>query len=354
MLSIYTTEDIISAIYKDGDDKYTAWYDLITKTRPILKVLLGENTDYDTDDYNPVYMLEKDHDINVEPEYTEDVGENSYLASVVNMQQNSVADPCAVFILDVDKETAKQISDKYGIICHSFGESPITNPLFQESIEKDVDKAENNRGWHELILRDATVPSNSLVFIDRYLFSHDSGNITSQDGVENVFTILDKALPLSLGVDYHVLLVFDASTVDKVDTFERISTQVNNLKRRLNRPYNITIETVSISSDDFNYDETHNRRILSNYFIIRVDRSLKAFRGTKSLYTQSLWLDWAASKGVVRQLRSDAPAKALYKYIKEVRSAIAQLKKSLGNVSFTQNGNPRIAISNISHRLLQI
>ena len=69
MLSIYTTEDIISAIYKDGDDKYTAWYDLITKTRPILKVLLGENTDYDTDDYNPVYMLEKDHDINVEPEY---------------------------------------------------------------------------------------------------------------------------------------------------------------------------------------------------------------------------------------------------------------------------------------------
>lgn len=352
MLSIYTTEDIISSIYQDGEDQYTAWYDLITKTRPILKVLLNENTDYDTDDYNPVHQLVNNFDITIEPEYAKNFEENTYLDSVVNMQLNSVTDPCAIFILDVDKSTAKLISDKYGVICHSFNESPITNPLFQESIEKNVDKSENKRGWHELILRNTTVPSNSLVFIDRYLFSPDSGKITSQDGLDNVYEILDKALPLSLGVDFHVLLIFDASTLKKGDTFENISTQINGLKKRLKRSYNIMIETLSISNNDFNYDETHNRRILSNYFIIRVDRSLKAFRKTSSLYTQSLWLDWVASKGVVRQLCSDAPAKALYKYIKEVQSAIAQLRKSVGNVSFSKNGNSKIAISDISNRLI--
>lgn len=353
MLSINTTEEIITAIYQDGEDKYTAWYDLITKTRPILKVLLNENTDYDEDEYNPVYMLVKDYDIDVEPEYRDEVGENSYLASVVNMQQKAISDPCAVFILDVDKNTAQKISDKYGVICHSFNESPINNPLFQEGIEKDIEKMEKSRGWHELIIPGATTPSNSLVFIDRYLFSSDSGNITSKDGVENVYDILNRILPTSLGVDYHVLLIFDASKLGKEDTFERISTQINSLKKRLNRPYNIIIETVSISQNDFNYDETHNRRILSNYFIIRVDRSLKAFRAASSLYTQSLFLDWAASKGIVAQRKSDTPAKALYKYIREVRSTIAQLKKSTGSVSFTQNGNAKIAISNISHRLAQ-
>lgn len=354
MMALYTTEQIVSSIFRDNEKRYDAWYDFITKLRPEMKILLDVDTDYEDNDYNPVYMFQKDYDIQVDPQFLEDVGDDSDLAKIASMQLSSIPDPCAIVILDVDTETANKISQKYGVICHSFSESPLTSPLFQEAIERNVENQESKRGWHELFLKGTTFPSNSLVFVDRYLFSKDSNGITSQDGIENVYEILNHVLPANLGVDYHVLLVFDASTLSTAigDTFERISTQINGLKKRLNRPYQVIIETLSIDHNDMNYEETHNRRILSNYFIVRVDRSLKAFRANKGLYSQSLFLDWAASKGIVNQKRSDAPAKALYKYLREVRKAVTQIKKAQGAVPFTQNGNNRIAVSSMAHRLI--
>ena len=152
---------------------------------------------------------------------------------------------------------------------------------------------------------------------------------------------------------YHILFVFDASTlsIHSGDTFENIAKQLNKLVVRLARPYNIIMESVSIDHNDMNYDETHNRRILSNYFIVRVDRSLKAFRPTHSLYSQSMFLDWGASKGIIHSKRSDVPAKALGKYIKEVKIAIGQLKKSVGQVPFAKNGEI-LPIKDISHRFI--
>ena len=354
MLALYTTEQIVSSIFTDNENKYDAWYDFITKLRPNMKILLAEDTDYDDNEFNPVYMFQKDYDIDVEPQYTEDVGENSDLAKIESMQLASISDPCAVIILDVDANTAKKISEKYGVICHSFSESPLLSPLFQEGIEKNIQNNEKNRGWNEIFLSGNVSPSNSLVFVDRYLFSKDSNGITSQDGIDNVFEILNHILPTSLDVDYHVMLVFDATTLETAlgDTFANISTSINRLKRRLNRPYQIIIETLSIDHNDMNYDETHNRRVLSNYFLVRAEHSLKAFRADKSLYSQSLWFDWAASKGIIYQKHSDAPAKALFNYLREVRRAINQIKKSKGTVPFTQNGNSHIDITSIKNRLM--
>lgn len=354
MLALYTTEDIISTIFRDSENKYDAWYDFITKLRPTMKVLLNEDTDYEDDDYNPVYMFQKDYDIEVDPQFADEVGDNSDLAKIVSMQLNTISDPCAVIILDVDADTAKKISEKYGVICHPFSESPLSSPLFQEGIERTVVQRETKRGWHELLLPEASSPSNSLIFVDRYLFGKDSNGITSQDGLDNVYEILNNVLPKALGVDYHVLFVFDATTLEVSlgDTFERISTQINALKKRLNRPYNIVMETLSVDHNDAYYDETHNRRILSNYFLIRTDHSFKAFRGSMSLYSQSLWLDWAGSKGIVSHKRSDPPAKALYNCIRYVQKAVAQIKRAQGSVPFTQNGNKNIGITSISHRLM--
>lgn len=353
MLSIYTTENIVTSIFQDSDNRYDAWYDFITKLRPTMNVLLNEDTDYEDNDYNPVYMFEKDYDIDVEPEFLDEVGENAYLSLVMSLAPDVINDPHAIFLLDIDESQAKLISEKYGVICHSFKSSPSSNPIFQDGIEKNVEKKEKGRGWHELLPVDAVSPSNSLVFVDRYLFSKDSDGITGQDGVNNAYEVLNRILPAKLGVEYHILFVFDASTlsVHSGDTFESISMQLNNLVKRLARPYNIVMESVSIDHKDMNYDETHNRRILSNYFIVRVDRSLKAFRPTHSLYSQSMFLDWGASKGIIHSKRSDAPAKALGKYIKEVKIAIGQLKKSVGQVPFAKNGEV-ISINDISHRFV--
>lgn len=353
MLAIYTTESIVTSIYQDNDNTYDVWYNLITKLRPTMNILLNENTDYEDNDYNPVYMFEKDFDINVEPEFFDEVGENSYLSMVQSLVPNSIKSSQAIFILDITEEKAKEISEKYGVICHSFKSNPVSNPIFQESIEKNVEKKEKGRGWHELLSPETIYPSNSLIFVDRYLFSKDSEGITGQDGVDNAYEVLDKILPAKLGVDYHILFVFDASTLSSYSgvDFKSISTQLHKLLKRLERPYNIVLETVSIDHNDLNYDETHNRRILSNYFIIRVDRSLKAFSSKYSLYSQSIFLDWVASKGVVHSMRSDAPVKALNKYIKEIRVAIDQLKKSTAPVPFTNNGKS-LPIQNITHRFM--
>jgi len=215
-----------------------------------------------------------------------------------------------------------------------------------------------------LLFSDYVSPSNSLIFIDRYLFSEDSNGLKSEDGINNVFDILNKILPHTLDKEYHILLVFDASTLSKsplnnnsnanesYTPFKRISTQINSLKKRLNRTYNIVIETVSIDHNCGYYSDTHNRRILSNYFIIRAEHSLKAFRDSKSLYSQSLFLDWGASKGIVRSRKSDVPANALNKCLKGIKNAINQLKESKEPPSFSQNGNSNISIQEIKNRLL--
>ena len=52
MLSIYTTENIVTSIFQDSDNRYDAWYDFITKLRPTMNVLLNEDTDYEENDYN--------------------------------------------------------------------------------------------------------------------------------------------------------------------------------------------------------------------------------------------------------------------------------------------------------------
>lgn len=353
MLSVYTTEKIVTSIFKDSENKYDAWYDFITKLRPTMNVLLNEDTDYDDNDYNPVYMFQKDYDIEVEPEYLEEVGEQAFLTLVSTLTPDVINDSHAIFILDIDEDKAAEISQKYGVICHSFNTHPESNPIFQEGIEKNVEKKEKGRGWHELLVSDTVFPSNGLIFVDRYLFSKDSDGITGQDGIDNAYEVLDRILPMNLGVPYNVLFVFDASTLSVHNgvTFDTISTQLKNLKTRLKRPYDVIIETISIDHNDMNYDETHNRRILSNYFIVRVDRSLKAFRPTHSLYSQSIFLDWGASKGIIHSKRSDAPAKALFKYIREVKAAVNQLKKSVGQVPYSKNGTIG-SITDISHRFI--
>lgn len=352
MLSVYTTENIISAIFKDGENKYDAWYDFFTKLRPTMRVLLDENTDYDSNDYNPVFMFEKDYDIEVVPEYLEDVGKNSYISQIERMELNSVSDPFALFILDVDEETAQKISEKYGVVCHALSVHPHSNPIFQEGIEKSIDKKEPRKGWSELLTGDNTTPSNQIVIIDRYLFSDDSNGITTQDGLDNISEILEHALPQKLGVDFHVLIIFDATEMGKNPmSFNQLSTKLNGIKNSIKRPYNIIIEVASISHDDFNYDETHNRRILSNYYIIRVEHSLKAFKSGRGLYTQTMWLDWIASKGIISHKTSDAPSRSLRKYAKETIAAIEQLKKKVGGTLYSHNGNCNLLINDIKHRI---
>ncbi|MDE6480484.1 MAG: hypothetical protein K2L45_09455 [Muribaculaceae bacterium] len=354
MTTLYTTEEILSSIYLDSENKGQVWCDLIRKLKPALRIITKNDSDYAENEESLIFSFAKDFDILPDPEYVDESDGSAILKHIIDMHKSVLSDNNSIILLDIPTEEAQNISDTYGIICHPFAIVPIVNPLFQEGIEKNVDKDEQPIGWKELFCADCEIPSNSLIFVDRYLFSKE-GWITSQDGIDNVYDILNNVLPKSLGVDYHVLIVFDATTLKSTDgdTFQRISTRINTLKKRLSRPYNIIIETLSLDRNTQYYNETHNRRILSNYFLLRVDRSLKAFRENQSLYSQSLWLDWCASKGIVRQTKSDLPAKELRKYLNDIKKAVRQLKAVKGDILFSQNGNSHIPLENISNRLIK-
>lgn len=349
MLTIYTTEDIVSSIMNDPDDKYATWKLLFKKIKLSFNVLLNETTDLDKNDDNPLLSISKgeDQDLQIESK------NNSTIDKLINLDSNVVIAPGTILLIDVSEEIAKKISLKYGVICHPLHVKPEDNPIFRDCIERNIEKDDSPHSWNHLLNISSPILSNALIMTDRYLFSKDSGNITYKDGVENVFEILDSILPKNLNVDYHILFVFDATKIDHATTFEEVSTKLNKLKKRLNRAYPINIETLSVefSQDDENYKKTHNRRIISNYFIIRAEHSLRAFRNNVGLYTQSLFFDWAASKGIIKQVNSDIPDKALSKCIRDMQKIINTLKNSK-EVNFTQNGKSNMPLSELKNRLI--
>lgn len=348
MLSLYTTEKIISAIVSNSEGRYDIWLDFIKKLRVSLKVLLDDDSDYDFNDSNPINLLGLEGEVI-------DFIEKTDLNQIIELKSDVIRDSQVIFLLDIAKDTATNISKKYGVICCSLKDSSSDNPLFRESLELNLECDEKNN-WNKLLSQDCISPSNALIFIDRYLFSKDSNSICCQDGINNVSDILNEILPPALGVEFHILLIFDDSKIEPGSSFKDVSTAINKLKKKLNRPYPIAIEALSLSGTVLNgtshYRKTHNRRIISNYFIIRADHSLKAFRNCKSIYDQTLQLDWIASKGIVRSKKSDAPGKDIYNIIKGLQEAIHDLKKDIGNIAFSQNGDCKKSLKEIKNRLI--
>lgn len=350
-MEIITTEDVISHIYLNPAHKYDIWIEFINKFHPTVRVVLNEDSDFFTNDDNAVFGFV--HSFGLEPKIEENY---DTILSYFSLHHPYEEEGIVISIINTDREEAEKLSTRYGIICLPL-DSPLSeNSLFQEGIEKSVERGEDNSGWDQVLAGNLAYPSNAIIFIDRYMFANDSHQITSQHGVANVFEVLDSVLPKKLDISYHVLLAFDASTLDSDNDFRSMAQKVNKLKRQLNRPYTIEIELVSIDKNYLpNYDETHNRRIISNYFIVRLDRSLKAFDNAKSLYSQTIWLDWLGSKGIIRQKNSDTPYKAQRKYLKELRKAVASLQRVQDQqaILFAQNANLNISIKDIKNRLLK-
>lgn len=349
MLSLYTTENVLTEIYLSQDeDDLSIWYSFITKDNLCseLYVKFNVDTDYEDNTENPVFSLAHNQNI--------PVNNLTFLSQVINLTIKEINNPFAVFLLDISPELAKKISSKYGVICHSLQKDPKSNPLFIESLDINILQNKKGKDWNYLLSPDSVLPSNSVIVVDRYLFAN-KGTYGESEGLENIYNILNNLLPYTLEIEYHVLIVFDFTKNDtrSESTFSKIATKINKLKQKLNREYSIMIETMSIDSNNGFYSDTHNRRIVSNYFIIRADHSLKAFKNSIGTCTQVISFDWAASKGIISSKRSDLPAKSLFSVIEGIKNAIDQYKESKDpdKVDFSQNGRS-IPIKYIKNRLI--
>ena len=277
---------------------------------------------------NPLFLVSQSEGIEFKDE-------SVLMDSIPENHSAVLTSPCGAFILPIPKEEAAEIQSGYGVICQSV-DSMNTNILTLSDIEIDGPN-QNGDTWGRIPLG-GVIPTNSLIIQDRYFFRSDHGE-NVQDIYYNFKEIIRNLLPLSLSATFHLMVIVDGEKIEQRDavTFEEIAEKLNGITEQISkeRGYSIVLEVLSIpESDRHNYPNTHNSRIISNYYTIKADHKIKAFRGTQCLADQTIASKLLYSKGVKDNL-SDPPERRHRKWISNFRQMV---KLSRDNYDYSRNG----------------
>lgn len=292
MISIFTTKENLESICLD--EKKQPWLNILFK----LKQVFVDDADIFMDDVDPendpFYILDE-MQVNIDPskkDFINDIPENPALV---------LSQPSSIYLLNISPAKAFQIQKDYGVICQStnnLNHTPLSQPhISTELLEDEIDKS-----WKKIIARFMNLPSNSLIIIDAHLFDEDRFDNAKncydtghQDGLNNISEIINCMLPQTFKGVYHIgVLITD---MDKAEaggrsrsnlTNEQIALAINRLKKGFNRDYAINIEVVFIDPADDGHKLIHNRRVISNYFMLTADYKLAAFRNGKSKCDQTI------------------------------------------------------------------
>lgn len=220
-----------------------------------------------------------------------------------------IDDPCAVYLLDITPDAAAKIQKKYGVICQSTQIELEDNPLLTgEGISSHPKVGNSSYGWLRVLKRFKDMPSSAIVINDRNLFTNDEvirkqgGRVTEKTlGIQNVKEILEQVVPKHFnGGEYHILICSDIIDIGGTHvTFEFVKNKLEEIRLELKKTrgnrFDIDLELfVFYSNSKYKkpngegHEDTHNRRILSNYFIFTFEHKINAFDGNKSLCTQSI------------------------------------------------------------------
>lgn len=262
--------------------------------------------------------------------------------------------PSALYILDITLAEALAIQRHYGVMCLS-SENPDISPLidvndyFHPSTEKKKFK-----GWDRVLDSVEKLPSNALVIIDRYLFAKRSKN--AGDGLVNVKNILRELLPTQFeGGDYHLTVVFDIDAKHASYTFSEIATKLTNIVRQLRPSYNTMVEVFGIKESCALYDDSHDRRIVSNYFIVVASHKLAAFNPEdKGTVPQSI-TPWALFTESSLSVDSSAPLESIEETIDDFRKFYAALSNEAEHNTYyyALNGKRMERCMGVRNRLLK-
>lgn len=215
-------------------------------------------------------------------------------------------DPSAIYFLDIDPSVASDIQSKYGVICKN--ENDIDDNELSDWGEAVCCNGELDHNWREFLYKIKKSPTNTIIVNDRYLFKYDERSVDGKrPGFDNILSILDAILPDTFDKQkkYHVLIVYSEkgdknSLLCKIpfkDMAKQLSEKINVLRKG---KYRIQVELLCVDFNYFGYDFTHNRRVITNYHIIRAEHKLTAFKNNKSTCNQTLNWDSLFSKGLTK------------------------------------------------------
>ena len=230
--------------------------------------------------------------------------------------ENVLKNPSSLYILDIPAAEALAIQRTYGVMCFSSA-APDISPLIDINDEHTTDKNEPlGRGWDTVLDSVEFLPSNALILTDRYLFK--TTNAKYGNGFDNVRSILTELLPRKLNTTYHITIVFDKDSIDPLYNFQTIAKRLNDIKEEFKRPYPITMEVLGITGKKDTYHNLHNRRIVSNYFVVKMDYRLAAFNKAVGTVDQTITPQVLFTEDSLNH-HSTAPLKSMEQIVSTLR-----------------------------------
>lgn len=334
MFTVFANKDFLEGVLLDQTPKN--WYNIFMSGN-VAEVCVPEDLDdEEVDSMGSIDIIGNlqllGTTVKTDAEYINDIPLNS---------RRVLENPNAVFLLNIGAKEAEDIQNKYGVICQSI--DSIDDDVLTKAYEYDLTDGQEGVDWTVYFDKtNHTLPSNALIICDRYMFSADSksdakGALNALElGLTNIRCILNTVLPKRYNDEYNVLIVFDSSTLDKYEEQETkmFKSIADNLKdyaegNKKLRHYKIRFDLISVDHNCINYKKLHNRRIISNYFVVRADYKLQAFKGNVSTATQTIFYDALFSKIVpMKPSGPDSPIKSQLQTINSIRELI-------------QNGNCR-------------
>ena len=291
MISIFTTKDNLESICLDNDKQ--PWLDMIIKLKEVFvddDNIFAEDADPDDD---PFYTLDG-------MQISINTTQKDFINNIPHNPVSVLSHPLGIYLLDISTDKAKTIQNDYGVICQSTSSLDYT-PLTQSHFPTELVEGEN-KTWKAMLAQYRNLPSNSTLIIDAHIFDEDKFDEANncydpirRVGLENVNEIINAILPKSFNDTYHIgVLITD---IDRAKTLRRsrsnltnarIASAINKLKKTLNRNYPINIEVVFFDPSDDGHKLIHNRRILSNYYIVTSEYKLAALKNGKSVCAQTI------------------------------------------------------------------
>lgn len=284
--------------------------------------------------------------------------------------------PNAIYVLDVEEKYVHRIEDEYGVVCVSI--ENVDSGFQDYHLDKDlhlfVTEGEQKHKWSDLKKIAEKIPTNSLLIIDRYLFAKD----VLKDGVANIEHILNSLLPDRHKENFEVTIMFDSKDLDskhnimflygknynssynysKEEVFKKLSERIHKVTEKFHREKDYSIDLHLLSLCDTSgttrvgsYKRTHNRRILSNYYIIRAEHKLGAFRNGNEEGTCSQCIDmeplfsYYSDKNAKSDMAIDVMKRLwqdLYPILQEVKERSYWL--------YSKNGNVNVSVKNTNIR----
>lgn len=306
------TEDKLTELCLEGAE----WFDIIRNQRTIIVCNDSNDEEWDLTNKTLMALHRAGTSIDVDNELIIKIKEdNSKVLELTN----------PAYILDFNEKEAKAIEEKYGVIFLPTRNTP--KPVLSRR-GWDIDTTDDSKPhtWEYFLTRNKA-PYNSLVIVDRYFFSSQTGE-TFNDSLFNLRAILNILLPTRNMYKFTVSIIFDESKSDF--EMQELATKVNKIKKSIIGKTPFTLELISIDSNCYMYEETHDRFIISNYFVINATHKIKAFNVNKnSMCGQKLFFDYLYSKGIEEGDISSTPEVSQDRILKAICQSVQTSKSAI-------------------------